>query len=98
VAARLAAAIEGEGLDARVVNVGSLFQVFRRDAGAAFAPGAGRPSELWLGLLLEGFWLAPRGMGAIPTVATEQDVDDLADAIAAVLARPATAPPETSRS
>jgi len=72
-------------LISRVVNVGSLFQVFRGDAGAAFAPGAGRPSELFLGLLLEGFWLAPRGMGAIPTVATEQDVDDLADAIAGVL-------------
>jgi glutamate-1-semialdehyde 2,1-aminomutase len=84
-AERLSGRIASEGLDARVVNVGSLFQVFRGDAGAAFAPGAGRPSELFLGLLLEGFWLAPRGMGAIPTVATEQDVDDLADAIARVL-------------
>jgi glutamate-1-semialdehyde 2,1-aminomutase len=82
---RLAGRIAVDGIDARVVNVGSLFQVFRGDAGAAFAPGAGRPSELFLGLLLEGFWLAPRGMGAIPTVATEQDVDDLADAIARVL-------------
>jgi hypothetical protein len=67
------------------VNVGSLFQVFRRDAGAAFAPGAGRPSELYLGLLLEGVLMAPRGMGAIPTVATEADLDELADAIAGVL-------------
>jgi glutamate-1-semialdehyde 2,1-aminomutase len=83
--ARLGAAIERDGLDARVVNVGSLFQVFRRDAGAAFAPGAGRPSELYLGLLLEGVLMAPRGMGAIPTVATEADVDELADAIAGVL-------------
>jgi hypothetical protein len=55
------------------------------EAGAAFAPGAGRPSDLFLGLLLEGFYLAPRGMGAIPTVATEQDIDDLADAIGRVL-------------
>jgi glutamate-1-semialdehyde 2,1-aminomutase len=86
-AARVSAAIERDGLDARVTNVGSLFQVFRRDSGAAFAPGAGRPSDLHLGLLLSGFLLAPRGMGAIPTVATEDDVDDLADAIAAVLAR-----------
>ena len=84
-AERLSERIAADGLDARVVNVGSLFQVFRGDAGTAFAPGAGRPSELFLGLLLEGFWLAPRGMGAIPTVATEQDVDDLADAIARVL-------------
>jgi len=83
---RLAGRIAADALDARVDNVGSLFQVFRGDAGAAFAPGAGQPSELFLGLLLEGFYLAPRGMGAIPTVATEQDVDDLADAIARVLA------------
>jgi len=82
---RLGGRIAADGLDARVVNVGSLFQVFRGEAGAAFAPGAGQPSELFLGLLLEGFYLAPRGMGAIPTVATEQDVDDLADAIARVL-------------
>ena len=83
--ARLGDRIASDGLEARVVNVGSLFQVFRRDAGAAFAPGAGQPSELFLGLLLEGFYLAPRGMGAIPTVATEQDVDELADAIGRVL-------------
>ncbi len=82
---RLTDRIAADGLDARVVNVGSLFQVFRGEAGAAFAPGAGQPSELFLGLLLEGFYLAPRGMGAIPTIATEQDVDDLADAIARVL-------------
>jgi glutamate-1-semialdehyde 2,1-aminomutase len=85
-AARLGTAIARDGLDARVVNVGSLFQVFRRDAGAAFAPGAGQPSELYLGLLLAGVLMAPRGMGAIPTVATERDVDDLADTVANVLA------------
>jgi glutamate-1-semialdehyde 2,1-aminomutase len=83
---RLDARIRSDGLDARVVHVGSLFQVFRGDAGAAFAAGAGRPSELYLRLLLDGFLLAPRGMGAIPTVATESDVDDLADAVAGALA------------
>jgi glutamate-1-semialdehyde 2,1-aminomutase len=83
--ARLGERIVADRLDARVVNVGSLFQVFRGEAGAAFAAGAGQPSELFLGLLLEGFYVAPRGMGAIPTVATEQDVDDLADALARVL-------------
>jgi hypothetical protein len=97
--ARLAGRLEGAGIGARVMNVGSLFQVFRSEgsgsagaafaagagAGAAFAPGAGQPSELYLGLLLAGFAVAPRGMGAIPTVASEQDVDDLADAIARVL-------------
>lgn len=82
---RLAGWIAADGLDGRVVNVGSLFQVSGGDAGTAFAPTAGRPSELFLGLLLEGFFLAPRGMGAIPTVTTEQDVDDLADALARVL-------------
>src|SRR5436190_9924794 len=82
---RLRDRIVADGLDAHVVNVGSLFQVFRGEAGAAFAAGAGQPSQLFLGLLLEGFYLAPRGMGAIPTVATEQDVDDLADAIGRVL-------------
>ena len=84
---RLVDRIARDGLDAQVVNVGSLFQVFRGDAGAAFAAGAGEPSELYLGLLLEGFAVAPRGMGAIPTVATEQDVDDLAEAIGRVLGR-----------
>jgi len=78
---RLAGRIAADGLSARVARVGSLFQVFRGEAGAAFAPGAGTPSELYLRLLLDGFMLAPRGMGAIPTVASEQDVDDLAAAI-----------------
>jgi glutamate-1-semialdehyde 2,1-aminomutase len=82
---RVSAAVAGEELDARIVHVGSLFQVFRGDAGAAFAAGAGQPSELYLRLLLDGFWVAPRGMGAIPTVATEQDVDDLADAVVRAL-------------
>jgi glutamate-1-semialdehyde 2,1-aminomutase len=82
---RLSGRIEADGLDARVVNVASLFQVFRGEAGVAFAPGAGQPSELYLRLLLNGIAIAPRGMGAIPTVATEQDVDDLVDAIARAL-------------
>jgi len=83
---RLGRRLRSDDLDARVVNVGSLFQVFRGDTGTAFAPGAGAPSELYLGLLLEGFAVAPRGMGAIPTVATDRDVDELADAIGRVLA------------
>jgi glutamate-1-semialdehyde aminotransferase len=89
---RLSARIAGAGFGARVVNVGSLFQVFGGDGAAAFAPGAGRPSELYLRLLLEGHMIAPRGMGAIPTVATEQDIDDLADAIGRVLAAIEDAP------
>ena len=37
-----------------------------------------------MGLLLDGFHLAPRGMGALATPTTDADVDDLA---AAVLSR-----------
>ncbi len=85
--ARLAARIEADRLDARVVNVGSLFQVYRRHPGAAFAPGAGPPSELYRGWLVAGVLMAPRGLGAIPTVATAADVDELADTIGDVLAR-----------
>ncbi|MBA2718107.1 MAG: aspartate aminotransferase family protein [Chloroflexi bacterium] len=84
-AQRLASRITADGVTARVAQVGSLFQVFRGEAGAAFAVGAGQPSELYLRLLLDGFLIAPRGMGAIPTVATDQDVDDLADAIGRAL-------------
>ena len=36
---------------------------------------------LFLGLLVDGFHLAPRGMGAISTPATEADIDALADAV-----------------
>jgi glutamate-1-semialdehyde 2,1-aminomutase len=98
---RVAATIETERLDARVTVVGSLFQVFSgTGAGAtAFASGhAGEPS-LFLALLVDGFYIAPRGMGAIPAIATESDVDHLGDAIGRALitigqtrtAEPATA-------
>src|SRR4051795_3019819 len=80
---RIAATIERDGLDARVTAVGSLFQVFpgTTPGATAFATGASAGPSMFLALLLEGFYLAPRGMGAIPVVATEADVDDLADAI-----------------
>ena len=88
---RLGGAIEGEiaraGIDARVAVVGSLFQVFRGSGVTAFATGVGGGPTLYLGLLLDGFFLAPRGMGAIPAIATEADVDDLAAAIGRTLAR-----------
>jgi hypothetical protein len=38
-------------------------------------------SALFIGLLVDGFHLAPRGMGAIATPATEADLDDLATSI-----------------
>ena len=88
---RLGDAIEGEieraGIDARVAVVGSLFQVFRGSGVTAFATGVGGGPTLYLGLLLDGFFLAPRGMGAIPAIATETDVDDLAAAIGRTLGR-----------
>ena len=45
---------------------------------------AGGPT-LFLALLLEGFYIAPRGMGAIPAIATETDIDDLVGAIGRAL-------------
>ena len=77
---RVAAAIASDGVDARVDGVASLFQVF---AGPSLvgADGLTATETLFLGLLLDGFHMAPRGMGAISTPATEQDVDELADAV-----------------
>jgi glutamate-1-semialdehyde 2,1-aminomutase len=83
---RVGGQIEAQGLDARMATVGSLFQVFTSHGQTTFATGASTPSDLFLGMLLEGFYVAPRGMGSIPTVATERDVDDLADALVRVLA------------
>jgi len=63
----------------RIEGVASLFQVWA--GGSAVAPAGREPSEFWLGLLLDGFYLAPRGMGALATPATDRDVDELAAAI-----------------
>jgi glutamate-1-semialdehyde 2,1-aminomutase len=82
---RVGGAIAARGLDARVDGIASLFQVF---PGPSLA-GDGEltpPETLFLGLLIDGFHLAPRGLGAIPTPATEADVDALADAVASRLA------------
>jgi glutamate-1-semialdehyde 2,1-aminomutase len=72
----LAAAFEGEGIDASVGGIASIFQVY---PGASLeAPnGLSRQAALFLGLLLDGFHLAPRGMGSISTPATDADLDDL---------------------
>ena len=69
-------------VDVRVETAASLFQVRigRHTAASAVATGTGA-ADLFVGLLLAGFYLAPRGMGAIPTPATDFDVDALADAI-----------------
>jgi len=88
---RLANAFAAGGLDARVDGIASLFQVF---AGPSLT-GEGEltaSQTLFLGLLVDGFHLAPRGMGAIATPATEADVDDLAEAVIGRLTAMSRAP------
>ena len=79
----LTGGIERDGLDARVGGIASIFQVF---PGSSLVPpdGLSPQAALFIGLLLDGFHLAPRGMGALSTPMTDADIDDLA---AAVLAR-----------
>jgi glutamate-1-semialdehyde 2,1-aminomutase len=90
---RIATGIAARGVDARVDGVASLFQVF---AGPSLqGEDTLSPTEtLFLGLLVDGFHLAPRGMGAISTPATEEDIDALADAVVGRLAamQPAAVP------
>jgi glutamate-1-semialdehyde 2,1-aminomutase len=78
--ARLTNGFVGAGLDARVDGIASLFQVV---AGPSLSREEAMTAtgSLFLGLLVDGFHLAPRGMGAISTPVTEQDVDSLADAV-----------------
>ncbi len=83
--ANVAEAILGEGIDARVTGIASIFQV--SPGPDVEAPDGLTPTAaLFLGLLLDGFHLAPRGMGAIATPATDADIDDLSRAIANRLA------------
>jgi glutamate-1-semialdehyde 2,1-aminomutase len=77
--ASLGAAFQAREVDARVDGIASLFQVVPGpglDAGDLAPAGA-----LFLGLLVDGFHLAPRGMGAIATPTAETDIDELASAI-----------------
>jgi glutamate-1-semialdehyde 2,1-aminomutase len=82
---RIRASIASGGIDARVDGIASLFQVV---AGPSLrGEDTLSPAEtLFLGLLNDGFHLAPRGMGAISTPAIEGDVDALAAAVGARLA------------
>ncbi len=76
----IAEGIDRAGLDAGVAGIASIFQVVP-------GPSLGAPdgltpqSALFLGLLVDGFQLAPRGMGSIATPTTEADVDDLVRAV-----------------
>jgi hypothetical protein len=62
------------------------------------ATGVGVLPELFLGLLVEGFYVAPRGMGGIPLIATEADIDDFAAAIRRVLTTIQRVPSATAAS
>ena len=79
--ARLTAAFEREGLDATAGGIASIFQVYPGPSLAA-PEGLTPQSAMFLGLLLDGFHLAPRGMGSIPTPATDADIDDLVLSVA----------------
>jgi len=83
--AELAGAFQREGLDARVGGIASIFQVFPGSSLAA-PEGLTPQSALFIGLLLDGFHLAPRGMGALATPATDADLDDLVAAVVRRLA------------
>ncbi len=81
---RVAQGAAATGVEVRVDTAASLFQVrLGEDPGAsAVATGSGA-ADLFIRLLLAGFYLAPRGMGAVATPATDVDVDELAEAIVA---------------
>ena len=91
--AQLAKGIAAAGLDARVGGLASIFQVF---PGPSLRPSGDLSPQatLFIGLLLDGFHLAPRGMGALSTPATDADIDDLT---AAVLARLGAIEPVAAR-
>ena len=76
----LATGIERGGLDAHAGGIASIFQVFPGSS-LASPEGLTPHSALFLGLLLDGFQLAPRGMGALATPTTDEDVDGLAAAV-----------------
>jgi glutamate-1-semialdehyde 2,1-aminomutase len=76
----LTEAFAARGVDARAGGIASIFQIFpgpSLEAPEGFTPA----SALFIGLLLDGFHLAPRGMGALSTAATDADVDDLVAAV-----------------
>ena len=81
----LAAGVQRAGLDARVGGIASIFQVF---PGSSLVPpdGMSPQAALFVGLLLDGFHLAPRGMGSIATPTTDADIDDLSRAVLGRLA------------
>jgi glutamate-1-semialdehyde 2,1-aminomutase len=57
---------------------------FVQDASLFELQAGGAARDLFLGLLAEGYWIAPRGMGALSTPTDESDVDGFADAVVRV--------------
>jgi glutamate-1-semialdehyde 2,1-aminomutase len=84
-ASQIRARRSAAGLDERltVVQDASLFEVGLGDGEAT--------RDLFLGLLIEGHWVAPRGFGALSTPMTERDVDAFAEAVVRVAAELADA-------
>ena len=76
----LATTFRREGIDASVGGIASIFQVYPGPSLEA-PDGLTQQAAMFLGLLVDGFHLAPRGMGSISTPATDLDLDDLAASI-----------------
>src|SRR5207248_2868555 len=82
-------AFESNDVAAQVTGVGSLFAVHFtdrpvRDYRSAAAVDRVLAREFFLGMLNHGVLLAPRGMGGIPTVAGEEEIDSLLGAATTV--------------
>jgi glutamate-1-semialdehyde 2,1-aminomutase len=78
-------AFESNDVAAQVTGAGSLFAVHFtdqpvRDYRSAAAANRARAREFFLGMLNNGVLLAPRGMGAVATVAGDAEIDRLIDA------------------
>ena len=91
----LSEAFESNDVAAQVTGVGSLFAVHFtdqtvRDYRSAVAGDRRLSREFFLGMLNQGVLLAPRGMGGIPTVAGDAEIDrflEAANTVAKDLAR-----------
>jgi glutamate-1-semialdehyde 2,1-aminomutase len=81
---------ERRGLPASVTGIGSLFNVHAtraevRDNRATQQGDVQLMRALMLGLMNEGYWMAPRGMGCLSTPMDESSVDGLIGATERVL-------------
>lgn len=75
-------------LDVEVTGAGSLFQIHvGPHSEHSVQARATLQSQFHLAMLVEGYYLAPRGMGALTTPMTEPDIDGFAEAAVAALGR-----------